>query len=103
LWISALAKLSADDRLRLNFGQTNRRLILEDLNKILIQKQQLCLDKRWKFVNGRGQTVIVRDLFEKISHYVRKFTDIVDIAVQYDPAHAALPWAAVRFFLQVSL
>jgi hypothetical protein len=97
------AKLGADDRSRLDFGQPNRRLVLEDLNKILIQKQQLCWDKRWKYVNGRGQTVIVRDLFEKISHYVRKFTDVVDVAVQYDPAHAALPWAAVRFFLQVSV
>jgi hypothetical protein len=37
--------------------------------------------------------VIVRDFFEKISHYVRKFTDVVDVAVQCDRAHAALPWA----------
>ena len=32
---------------------------------------------------------------------MNKFKEVGDIAVQYDPGHAALPWAAIRFFLQV--
>lgn len=33
--------------------------------------------------------------------WVNKFKEVVDVAIQYDPVHAALPWAAVRFLLQV--
>jgi hypothetical protein len=29
------------------------------------------------------------------------FKQVGDVAVQYDPAHAALPWAGIRFLLQV--
>ncbi len=40
-------------------------------------------------------------MFEKIVVWVRKFKAVGDIAVQYDPAHASLPWAGVRLILQV--
>lgn len=33
---------------------------------------------------------------------MEKFKGVGDVAVQYDPGHAALPWAAIRFLLQVS-
>jgi hypothetical protein len=39
---------------------------------------------------------------EKIIAWVIKFKEVGDLAVQYDPIHAALPWAGVRFFLQVN-
>ena len=35
--------------------------------------------------------------------WIHKFKEIGDVAVQYDPSHAALPWAAIRFFLQLSV
>ena len=35
--------------------------------------------------------------------WVRKFVEVGDVVAQYDPGHAALPWALVRFVLQVSL
>ena len=44
----------------------------------------------------------MRDIFEKIIVWVDKFKALGDVAVQYDPAHASLPWAGVRFLLQVS-
>jgi len=34
--------------------------------------------------------------------WVKKFRDVGDVVVQYDPTHAALPWAGVRLLLQVS-
>lgn len=45
--------------------------------------------------------IILRDLLEKVMVWVNKFKEVVDVAIQYDPVHAALPWAAVRFLLQV--
>lgn len=41
------------------------------------------------------------DLFSKIVKWIDIFKQVGDAAVQYDPVHAALPWAGVRFLLQV--
>ena len=48
-----------------------------------------------------GKTFVVRDAFEKLAAWTTRFIEVGDVAVQYDPAHAALPWAAVRFILKV--
>ena len=45
----------------------------------------------------------LNDLFSRIVVWIQKFVQIGDVAVQYDPGHAALPWAAIRFLLQVSI
>jgi hypothetical protein len=45
--------------------------------------------------------VIVRHILLKVVKWVNHFKEIGDIIVNYDPAHAALPWAGVRFVLQV--
>ncbi|KAH0159261.1 hypothetical protein KCU67_g7197, partial [Aureobasidium melanogenum] len=34
---------------------------------------------------------------------IEKYMAVVDAAVQYDPVHSALPWAGIRFFLQLSI
>lgn len=49
-----------------------------------------------------GETFLVRDVLEKIAKWVKKFVEVGDVAAQYDPGHAALPWAALRLILQVS-
>lgn len=41
------------------------------------------------------------DLFRKIVKWIDLFKQVGDTVVQYDPVHAALPWAGVRFLLQV--
>ena len=46
---------------------------------------------------------MVRDLLEKIVRHINKFKELEDIAVQYDTAHAALPWVIARFFLQAAV
>ncbi|TKA63807.1 hypothetical protein B0A55_11845, partial [Friedmanniomyces simplex] len=50
-----------------------------------------------------GESFFVRDVLEKVSRWVKKFVEVGDIAVQYDPGHAALPWALVRLILQMSM
>lgn len=45
----------------------------------------------------------MRDVFEKVIRWLDTFKQVGDVAVQYDPAHAALPWAAIRLILQVRL
>lgn len=37
----------------------------------------------------------------KVSIWLQKFVEVGDVAVNYDPGHAALPWAGIRFLLKV--
>lgn len=60
----------------------------------------MCDQEKWKF-NVGGKVINLRDRAEKILEWVDKFKQIGDIAIQYDPVHAALPWAGIRFLLQV--
>lgn len=43
-----------------------------------------------------------RRFVEKTVSVLNKFVSLGDVAVSFDPVHAALPWAAVRFVLVVS-
>ena len=52
-------------------------------------------------VKLRGEEIVLRDVGMKILHWVDMFKQIGDIIVQYDPVHAALPWAGFRFLLQL--
>ena len=56
--------------------------------------------KLWK-VKFREEEVVLRDVGMKILCWVDKFKHIGDTIVQFDPVHAALPWAGFRFLLQV--
>lgn len=57
--------------------------------------------KRWKYKTRSGEEVIIHDVCEKIIGWIEKFIAVGDVAMQYDPTHASLPWAGVRFLLQV--
>lgn len=105
LWDDALKSLKEEDRIKYEsilgkgFGH---RIILEDILHATEVKKEQCIAQRWK-VKIRGKTIIVRDLLEKVAVWVNKFIQCGDNAVQYDPGHAALPWAAVRFILKATI
>lgn len=104
LWDRAVESLSDEDRRAIDFSGTDNRLaILSDVLELTKQKRETCMQKRWKFTRKNGDVVIVRDVSEKLIKWVNKFKAVGDVATQYDAAHASLPWAAVRFFLQLSL
>lgn len=85
-----------------DLGRTDRRVVLEEVLSEVLRREQICKDKRWKWKNRKGETIIVRDVFAKMVKWINKFKEIGDMVTQYDPGHAALPWAAVRLVLQVS-
>ena len=60
------------------------------------------MQKRWNFKKSSGESLVVRDLVDKIAVWVGKFIQVGDAAVQYDPTHAALPWAAITLLLQIT-
>jgi hypothetical protein len=101
LWDKAVDSLKEKDKQNVDFQRSNKRAILLDLLGEIQKKKQLCIERRMKYKRKNGQSVVLYDVFEKIVNWVNKFKDIGDVAMQYDPGHAALPWAGIRFFLQV--
>ena len=102
VWQKALATLDDDLRASLNFKSSTKRDILNKTLKVAEEKRQLCLRRRWK-VNRKGKELVLRDVLEKIIKWLNHCKNIGDKVVQYDPGHAALPWAGVRFLLMVSI
>jgi len=103
LWTTAVAKLRDEDRCNIDFDRPEKLGILSELLKVTQKEGQRCVGKAWRFKRQSGETVIVRDLFAKIAQWIDHFKAVGDVVAQYDPVHTALPWAGVRFLLQVSL
>ncbi|KAJ6180539.1 hypothetical protein N7519_011000 [Penicillium mononematosum] len=103
LWLTALEAL--DSHLKESLGdilKVQKGDIVSAILKEAERKKKLCLQKRWK-VQLRGKTIVLRDLFDKIIAWVNQFSAVVDVAVQFDPGSASLPWAGVRFLLHVAV
>jgi hypothetical protein len=69
---------------------------------VVTKKKDECVKKQWiLYTNKAGEKVPVRDALSKVVDWIDRFKQCVDVAVQYDPGQAALPWVAVRALLQV--
>ena len=101
LWDNAFKALKEKDKQNVDFQRADKRAILVDVLKEVQTKKRECLDRRLRYKRSNGDSVHLYDVCEKIVNWVNKFKQIGDAAMQYDPGHAALPWAAIRFFLQV--
>ena len=103
LWNLAIKKLSEEEKSAiLTIGLDSKLDILQHLITEVINKQTEFEAKRWKF-DFNGRQIIPRDLFQKILFAMEKFKQVGDLAVNVDPVHASLPWAGVRFLLEVGL
>lgn len=102
LWDLALTSLVEKDRQQFDVLKPNKLEILNDVLAAANQKKSEALKKQWKFTH-KGKTYIIRDFMEKIIVWIDRFKTVGDQAVQYDPAHAALPWACVRFLIQAAV
>ena len=74
--------------------------VLKQLLEHAMEARRGNLASQWKLKWGDNE-INVREKAEKLVDWIVKFKEVVDIAVQYDPVHAALPWAGVRFILTV--
>ena len=73
---------------------------LKDVLKTAIDVKEANVANRLKFKWG-GKEIDVQGTADTLVGWITKFKEVGDIAVQYDPVHAALPWAGVRFILLV--
>jgi hypothetical protein len=104
LWQDAVEKLSETDKESLEIPKSgvSSTAIIEDALARVRNSQ----DK----VNRSLVQVTTKKSQKPLRHYVDRFIkaliqfrEIGDTLVQYDPGHAALPWAGVRFLLNVSV
>jgi hypothetical protein len=95
--------LSEKEKQNIDFSRPDKLNVLSDLLALTDQARQDCVSKRWKYTRKSGESVILMDLFAKVVKWIELFKQVGDAAIQYDPVHAALPWAGVRFLLQVCI
>jgi hypothetical protein len=106
LWSAALEKLPPPDKDRLlqhcptSAAGATPQVDIAALRAIVTKRRDDCEKRRWRFC-FRGRDIILRDKAAKTLAWLDKFKQIGDVAVNFDPHHAALPWAGVRFLLEV--
>ena len=95
-----LRDLSGKDKSAPEGNETTSNIDIEELLVAVRAKREICLENQWEF-EFPGRAVNLRDQADKIITWLAKFKEVGDIAIQKDPGHAALPWAGIRFLLQV--
>ena len=106
LWIKAYNELPTEYKQDLecvNNTDSDKPEKLEVLKQLLehaMEARRTNIASQWKLKWG-DKEINVREKAEKLVGWIVKFKEVVDVAVQYDPVHAALPWAGVRFILTV--
>lgn len=83
-----------------NVACKDQEASLQSLQDAVVKAQTRCIEKQWK-LSRNGKTIILRDVLAKLLGWLNRFMSIGDVVVQYDPSHAALPWAGVKFLVQV--
>ena len=99
LWEVALSKMPKEDRESLKAG-LSLHFKFDEL-KSTIDKIRGNPTSERRRIKLPLREIDVREYFDKLVSWVQKFIAIGDTIVTYDPGHAALPWAALRFILQV--
>lgn len=90
------------DKQRISSKRADQRAVLDDLLKLVAEKQRVSVERQWKYTKRNGDVVLIRDAFQKVVNWVKKFREVGDSIAQYDPAHMSLPWAGIRLLLQAS-
>ncbi|KAI2904559.1 hypothetical protein CBS76997_4162 [Aspergillus niger] len=106
LWARALSALPDKDQRMFRTSGTASTPVsqtLADITTAIETQRDRCKRHRWSTISIGGKELIIRDVCAKIVACVNKFASVVDVVVSYDPVHAALPWAGVRFVLQLFL
>ncbi|KAK8257221.1 hypothetical protein IWZ00DRAFT_6963 [Phyllosticta capitalensis] len=103
LWDEAIFKLREEDQQMFNCGNDSQIEILRKILAHVDSCRDQCLHKRWKIKGSGGREIFIRDVCAKLASHLQSYLHVIDIAVQYDPVHAALPWAGIRFLFQIAL
>ncbi|KAJ4291737.1 hypothetical protein N0V90_009632 [Kalmusia sp. IMI 367209] len=73
-----------------------------DILEVACKKRDLVEQKKWT-VHVMGKRITVRSQADLVIRWLDRFKQVGDVAVNADPVHAGLPWAAVRFIIQAAV
>lgn len=93
VWAVAASRLTEKDKAYIDLDITVQ---LDDVLSSVNDRRRECEAKWWAV-----KKVVLRDLSINLAVWIEKVVAVGEVAVSYDPGHAALPWAAVRFLLTV--
>ena len=103
---NALKQLSHCDRETLQDhilpNSSDVNLALEQALAAAQEKQQHCLEKRWR-VTFAGREFVLKEEADKVICWLNRVKQVGDIVVNVDPVHAGLPWAGIRLLLEVRI
>ncbi|EXA29912.1 Atypical/ALPHA protein kinase [Fusarium oxysporum f. sp. pisi HDV247] len=105
-YIVAIVKTFARNPVGDNAPADGRPSSTEDIAKDISERMAQAIQdgqhgreqREWKVTIG-DKEYSARGLVDKTVNILNKFVGVGDVAVSFDPVHAALPWAAVRFVL----
>ena len=102
LWNQAILRLDSKKQALIGELNDSNSCKPDELLSAVNKEVQKCEAKKWQIYKTRSERrIFVRDVFQRIAGFLKKITAIGDNLVQYDPAHAAIPWALARFLLVV--
>ena len=103
LWKAAFDSLSSKEKEVLSpaVGSTHNisNAVLGEVESSVARSKK----RRWSYKRKSGEKIIIRDILEKVAKCIRTYVKVGDVAVAYDPSHAALPWAGIRSLLQITI
>lgn len=104
LWQEAVEKLPEKDKKSLELPKSGASAtnIVEDALAGVKNSRDKVKENMIRIKTKRGE-VPLRYYVDKMTKVLVQFREIGDTLVQYDPGHAALPWAGVRLLLNVSV
>ena len=73
---------------------------LQNILNLALHAKEAKAANRLKLKWG-DKEIDVQETADRLVGWITKFKEVGDIAAQYDPVHATLPWAGVRFILLV--
>lgn len=107
LWLEALGSLSEskqENLKKMGFNKETAQSVsvessIDDLVGVVNKRQDECEKKFWKVKIG-DEEIVLRNYTNKIVDWLEKAGDI---AVQFAPPQAAVPWAVIKSAMQAGL
>jgi hypothetical protein len=99
LWLEAFERLPEETQRELRLSNAEEKPCheqLHELTSLTKARQEECEKKFWKFRVGSHE-IVLRDYAGTIVDVLRK---IGDVAIQFAPPPASIPWAVVKTILQ---
>lgn len=104
LWAAAFERLTTKEKSSIKsivakIGDPVEHIVGEIRDEVKKQGD-LHQGKKWT-IQFCGKKIVLQEVMQRIMTWLDRFKDLGDVISSYDPIHLALPWAGIRFLIQV--